>query len=310
MKLVIQGGHEKNSPTPDCYGSVSFSLWSIAESEGAEKSHLHRPLFSFISTVHSYPSSLPSTLLLHLHRPLFSFISTVHSAPSSPLSTLLLHFHRPLFSFVSFSVLCSKMMIRLAALILILGPLQGFLSLEIQVFQVPEVHATPNSDAILPCTYSISGAEEATVGSYKWYRHLVKKELEVSNSNKDFTGRISRLNTDQFINTRSAQITIHNVIPADTATYYCEVTLVHGGEITGHGPGTLLNVTDVLESPSPYETLYIIIVRAVLGVIVVVILLVVGCYRISKQGDYCRVMNAGYRERGNKESSRRSTDVI
>ncbi|KAG9470978.1 hypothetical protein GDO78_016156 [Eleutherodactylus coqui] len=121
--------------------------------------------------------------------------------------------------------------------------LSGFLSLEIQVFQVPEVHATPSSDVTLLCTYNGSGVEEATVGFYKWYRHLVKTELEVSNSNKDFTGRISRVNTDQFINTRSAQITIHNVIPSDTANYYCEVTFIHGGEITGHGPGTLLNVT-------------------------------------------------------------------
>ncbi|XP_066452924.1 natural cytotoxicity triggering receptor 3-like isoform X3 [Eleutherodactylus coqui] len=169
-------------------------------------------------------------------------------------------------------------------LLLLLASLEGFLSLEIQVFQVPKVHATPSSDAILPCTYSISGAEGATVGSYKWYRHLVKKELEVSNSSKDFTGRISRVNTDQFINTRSAQITIHNVIPSDSADYYCEVTFVHGGEITRHGTGTLLNVTDVLESPSPNQTLYISIPASVSGVVVVVILLVVGCYRISKQG--------------------------
>ncbi|KAG9461298.1 hypothetical protein GDO78_017341 [Eleutherodactylus coqui] len=143
------------------------------------------------------------------------------------------------------------MMMRLAVLILILGPLQGFLSLEIQVFQVPEVHVTSSSDATLPCIYNISGAEEVTVGSYKWYRHLVKKELEVSNSSKVFTGRISRLNTDQFINNRSAQITIHNVIPSDTAKYYCEVTFVYGGEITGHGTGTLLNVTEMSERTRP-----------------------------------------------------------
>ncbi|KAG9464387.1 hypothetical protein GDO78_020017, partial [Eleutherodactylus coqui] len=121
--------------------------------------------------------------------------------------------------------------------------LSGFLSLEIQVFQIPKVHATSSSDATLPCTYNISGVKEVTVGSYKWYRHLVRYGPEVSNSNRDFTGRISRANTDRFINTRSAQITIHNVIPSDTASYYCEVTFVHGGEITGHGPGTLLNVT-------------------------------------------------------------------
>ncbi|KAG9460459.1 hypothetical protein GDO78_021693, partial [Eleutherodactylus coqui] len=121
--------------------------------------------------------------------------------------------------------------------------LSGFLSLEIQVFQVPKVHATTSSDATLPCTYNVSEAKEVIAGSYKWYRHLVKTELEVSNSSEDFTGRISRVNTDQFINTRSAHITIHNVIPSDAATYYCEVTLVHGEETTEHGSGTLLNVT-------------------------------------------------------------------
>ncbi|KAG9464388.1 hypothetical protein GDO78_020018, partial [Eleutherodactylus coqui] len=121
--------------------------------------------------------------------------------------------------------------------------LSGFLFQEIQVFQVPEVHATPSSDATLPCTYNISGVE-AIIGTYKWYRYLVRYGPEVSDSNKDFTGRISRVNTDLFINTRSAQITIHNVIPSDAASYYCEVTFLHhGGEISGHGAGTLLNVT-------------------------------------------------------------------
>ncbi|XP_066452922.1 sodium channel subunit beta-4-like isoform X1 [Eleutherodactylus coqui] len=199
-------------------------------------------------------------------------------------------------------------------LLLLLASLEGFLSLEIQVFQVPEVHATPNSDAILPCTYSISGAEEVTVGSYKWYRHLVKKELEVSNSSKDFTGRISRLNTDQFINNRSAQITIHNVIPSDTATYYCEVTLVHGGEITGHGTGTLLNVTDVLELPSQNKTLYISILASVSGVIIVG-LLMLGCYRISKQAPRSTVeegpiIYTEFTTIGSRQSAPRGPEVL
>ncbi|XP_040263572.1 uncharacterized protein LOC120979092 [Bufo bufo] len=160
-------------------------------------------------------------------------------------------------------------------LVLILGALEGVLSQEtqkrelhanpcihvnlpyartllsgtkIQVYQIPEVHATLGSDVTLPCTYNVSGVEEATIGSYKWYRHLVKTELEVSDSNENFTGRISRADTEQFISNRDAHITIHNVVISDTASYFCAVSFLEGGGISGCGAGTLLNVTDRIQN--------------------------------------------------------------
>ncbi|XP_066450761.1 natural cytotoxicity triggering receptor 3-like [Eleutherodactylus coqui] len=136
------------------------------------------------------------------------------------------------------------MMRRLAAFILILGSLQGFLSLEIKVFQVPEVHATPSSDVTLQCSYNISGFEDTTIGSYKWYRHQVKPGTEVSDNNKDFFGRISRTDASEFISKRIAHLTIHNVDSSHAGIYFCQVTFQHGKEISGHGNGTLLNVTD------------------------------------------------------------------
>ncbi|CAN2390203.1 susceptibility to T cell mediated cytotoxicity, partial [Pristimantis euphronides] len=114
--------------------------------------------------------------------------------------------------------------------------------MKVQVYQIPEVHTTPGNDATLLCTYNISGEVDLSTGSYKWYRHLVNNELEVSNNVKEYTGRISTVDTDKFIN-RLAHITIHNVDPTDTGIYYCEVTFQHVGEIRDHGAGTLLNVT-------------------------------------------------------------------
>ncbi|KAM3931049.1 natural cytotoxicity triggering receptor 3 [Leptodactylus fuscus] len=137
------------------------------------------------------------------------------------------------------------MMIRQVLGLIILGALGGVLLQEIQVFQVPEIHATPGSDVTLPCTYNVSGDVDATIGSYRWYRHLVKIGPELSDSNKDFTGRISRPDTDQFLKTRSAPITIHNVDLTDTGTYYCEVSITDGREISGNGAGTFLNVRDI-----------------------------------------------------------------
>ncbi|CAN2391828.1 susceptibility to T cell mediated cytotoxicity [Pristimantis euphronides] len=200
------------------------------------------------------------------------------------------HLHHQLTAFISLislSVVYSKMSRRLAAFTLILGSLQGFLCQVIQVFQVPEVHATPGSDATLPCTYNVSGVVEGSIGSYKWYRHLVKTGTEVSNIKKEFAGRISRADLDQFIKSRWAHIIIHNVDPTDTGTYYCEVTFLHGGEKSVHGAGTLLNVTDLLEPLFQYKSLYISL--GTLSGVVLVILLVVGCYLLSKQVSFSLV---------------------
>ncbi|XP_075061678.1 natural cytotoxicity triggering receptor 3-like [Mixophyes fleayi] len=128
-------------------------------------------------------------------------------------------------------------------ILLVLGTLQGFQSQTIHVSQIPVIVTPEGSSVTLPCNYSISGAEDITIGMYKWYRHMVRTGPEVSDSNKDFTGRISRVDLDEFINDRSASITLHRVHVSDTGVYYCEVTFQHGGEISGHGTGTLLNVT-------------------------------------------------------------------
>ncbi|XP_075040259.1 uncharacterized protein LOC142100225 isoform X2 [Mixophyes fleayi] len=128
-------------------------------------------------------------------------------------------------------------------LLLILGGLQGIHFQTIHVSQIPVIVTPEGSSVTLPCNYSISGAENTTSGTYKWYRHMVRTGPEVSDSNKYFTGRISRAKADDFYNRRSAGITLHRVHVSDTGMYYCDVTFQHGGEISGHGPGTLLNVT-------------------------------------------------------------------
>ncbi|KAM4021924.1 natural cytotoxicity triggering receptor 3-like [Anomaloglossus baeobatrachus] len=140
------------------------------------------------------------------------------------------------------------MLKELAVFMVILGPLQGFLSLEIEVFQIPEVHATTGSDVFLPCTYNVSGVEEATIGSYKWYRNLVKMGQEVSDSNKDFSDRMSKADAAEFIRARTAYLTLHNVDPSHSGKYICQVTFQHGKEISAFGNGTLLNVTDVAQN--------------------------------------------------------------
>ncbi|XP_044129600.1 uncharacterized protein LOC122922900 isoform X3 [Bufo gargarizans] len=194
-------------------------------------------------------------------------------------------------------------------LVLILGALKGVLSQEtqkrelhtnpgshvnlpyartllngtkIQVYQTPEVHATPGSDVTLPCTYNVSGVEEATIGSFTWYRHLVKTGPEVSDSSKDFTGRISRADTEQFISNRDAHITIHNVLDSDAGSYFCAVSFLEGETISGSGAGTLLNVTDVRDPMSSSPLLHICL-GVGFGVALVVALLTVTGYRISRQ---------------------------
>ncbi|XP_075688585.1 sodium channel regulatory subunit beta-2-like [Rhinoderma darwinii] len=172
-------------------------------------------------------------------------------------------------------------MLRLVQVALILGVLEGIVSQKIEVSQIPEVHGTAGSEVTLPCTYNVSGVEEGSLGSYKWYRHLVKTGPEVSDSNKDFTGRISRADAAEFTSKRDARITLHNVEPSDTGTYYCQVTFQHGKRISGHGDGTTLNVT-LTEGKSSSGTDLYISVGAVVGFIAV-ILLVFGYYSFYRQ---------------------------
>ncbi|XP_063797647.1 natural cytotoxicity triggering receptor 3 [Pseudophryne corroboree] len=119
----------------------------------------------------------------------------------------------------------------------------GYHSQTITVSQIPVIVTPEGSSVTLPCTYSISGADNATDGWYRWYRHTVRTGPDVTDSNKDFTGRISRVDGEEFISSRSASITLHRADVSDTGMYYCEVTFQHGGEISGHGAGTFLNVT-------------------------------------------------------------------
>ncbi|XP_075688584.1 natural cytotoxicity triggering receptor 3-like [Rhinoderma darwinii] len=163
-------------------------------------------------------------------------------------------------------------MLRLVQVALILGVLEGIVSQKIEVSQIPEVHGTAGSEVTLPCTYNVSGVEEGSLGSYKWYRHLVKTGPEVSDSNKDFTGRISRADAAEFTSKRDARITLHNVEPSDTGTYYCQVTFQHGKEISGHGDGTALNVTLTEGFCSSYVLIFG--VRMIVGILVVVAALV------------------------------------
>ncbi|PIO30019.1 hypothetical protein AB205_0208700, partial [Aquarana catesbeiana] len=132
--------------------------------------------------------------------------------------------------------------------LLILGVLTGSLlqtvnnTQTIHVWQTPVIWATEGSSVTLLCDYRIIG-ENTSIGSYKWYRHIVRSGVEVSENNKDFSGRLSRVNNDQFIYGRSADITLHRVELSDSGMYYCEVTIQIGQQISGEGNGTFLNVT-------------------------------------------------------------------
>ncbi|XP_073420417.1 uncharacterized protein [Dendrobates tinctorius] len=166
--------------------------------------------------------------------------------------------------------------------VLLLGSLEGLLSQKIEVFQIPEVNATTGSDVFLPCTYNISGVEQVTVASYKWYQHLVRTGPEVSNSNNGFSGRISRATAEDFINNRTAHLIIHNVNPTDIAMYYCEVSTPEGK--TGSGNGTVLHVTGEeggRDDLKPYNV-YIISLGTLFGIVAVVVL-VVGYYKTCNQ---------------------------
>ncbi|XP_077307107.1 natural cytotoxicity triggering receptor 3-like [Lithobates pipiens] len=132
--------------------------------------------------------------------------------------------------------------------LLILGVLPGSLlqtvnnTLTIHVWQTPVIWATEGNSITLPCEYRFIG-EEASIGSYKWYRHIMRSGVEVSENNKNFSGRLSKVDQDQFFHGRSAAITLNPVVLADAGMYYCEVTFQIGQQISGDGNGTFLNVT-------------------------------------------------------------------
>ncbi|XP_073447977.1 natural cytotoxicity triggering receptor 3-like, partial [Aquarana catesbeiana] len=124
----------------------------------------------------------------------------------------------------------------------------------IHVRQTPVIWTTEGSSVTLPCDYRIIG-ENSSIGSYKWYRHIVRSGVEVSENNKNFPGRLSRVHIcsalqiihsvdqGQFFHGRSAAITLHPVELSDSGMYYCEVTFQIGQKIIGDGNGTFLNVT-------------------------------------------------------------------
>ncbi|PIO38229.1 hypothetical protein AB205_0064740, partial [Aquarana catesbeiana] len=119
----------------------------------------------------------------------------------------------------------------------------GFLSQTIHISQIPVIFAAKGSSVTIPCDYNISSEQEATIGSYKWYKHSKHYKMEISSSNSELTGRISRADTDQFINERSAAIVLHRVRSLDSGMYYCEVSFQIGSDISLRGDGTFLNVT-------------------------------------------------------------------
>ncbi|XP_075429971.1 natural cytotoxicity triggering receptor 3-like isoform X1 [Ascaphus truei] len=127
-------------------------------------------------------------------------------------------------------------------LLLLLGALQGFLSQKIHVSQIPAVTTTEGSTVTLQCDYTLSSTERARVGSYRWYRHGLGGP-EVSDSSKDFMGRVSSATQSDFIDKRSADMKLHRVILTDTGMYVCQVEIQDNEIISGHGNGTFLNVT-------------------------------------------------------------------
>ncbi|KAM5148029.1 natural cytotoxicity triggering receptor 3-like [Mantella aurantiaca] len=112
----------------------------------------------------------------------------------------------------------------------------------IHVWQIPVIWASEGSSVTLACDYNVPD-KKVTIGSYKWYRHILTGRSEVSDNNMNFSGRISIVDQQTFIRRRSAAITLHSVELSDSGMYYCEVILQDGLEISADGNGTFLNVT-------------------------------------------------------------------
>ncbi|XP_073447975.1 uncharacterized protein [Aquarana catesbeiana] len=152
-----------------------------------------------------------------------------------------------------------------------------FLSQTIHVWQTPVIWATEGSLVTLPCDYRIIG-ESASTGSFKWYKYITKFRSEVYENQKNFSGRLYRVNQDQFIHGRSAAITLHPVELSDSGMYSCEVIFQIGQQISGEGNGTLLNVTAALRSYTISN-----VIRMILGVMVVLAALSVCCSSRDKR---------------------------
>ncbi|XP_072276368.1 natural cytotoxicity triggering receptor 3-like [Pyxicephalus adspersus] len=167
--------------------------------------------------------------------------------------------------------------------LLFLGILPGFLSQMIHVQQIPVKWATEGSSVTLPCYYNISGGN-TSIGSFKWYRHKAVSNVEVSDNSTHFHGRVSEADVNKFISEQSATITLHNVEKADLGMYFCEVRLLFSQEISGHGNGTFLNVTDAKSAPEAYKSFHIYIARFVGGVLYLAVLSAVVCYVYFKHG--------------------------
>uniref|UniRef100_A0A8C5PZ40 Natural cytotoxicity triggering receptor 3 n=1 Tax=Leptobrachium leishanense TaxID=445787 RepID=A0A8C5PZ40_9ANUR len=116
----------------------------------------------------------------------------------------------------------------------------GIISLlrSIKVSQSRIVNASEGDSVTLECSYNINSSNSATIGWYKWYRHLVNGE-QISNTTGNFKGRVSITNSSEFLEKSSASIVLHNVLISDTGIYICEVNI---SELSGHGNGTFLYV--------------------------------------------------------------------
>ncbi|XP_063284175.1 natural cytotoxicity triggering receptor 3 [Pelobates fuscus] len=131
-------------------------------------------------------------------------------------------------------------------LLVILGALQGLHSQVIHVFQIPSMSTTAGSIVVLECTYTITNLNESTNGWFTWYRHKLHGDV-VANTAEFFKGRVSRVQAEDFLNKKLANIVLHRVEMSDTGVYICEVSLLQSQVISGHGHGTFLHVTEAKE---------------------------------------------------------------
>uniref|UniRef100_A0A803JGU9 Natural cytotoxicity triggering receptor 3 n=1 Tax=Xenopus tropicalis TaxID=8364 RepID=A0A803JGU9_XENTR len=117
---------------------------------------------------------------------------------------------------------------------------EGSLSQNIEVSQIPEVNAIEGGTANLECSYNLSNLNLSN-GWYKWYRHdLHGVDIFL---NDGFKVRITKESPEDFLKKRSASIQLHRVTVTDTGMYFCEVEFSGQMQIKGHGNGTFLNVT-------------------------------------------------------------------